>query len=197
MSQRSCYEPGYAKPSLKIFVIVILAQPSLLWVWHRLSDYRIVLCCLNRLYFILYILYFIYYGWCHTNKSVIGWVGARQAFFWYDNDKNLKTCFAWRSWYVAVLSWSIRGLPFRIYMPNMNTSPWRRMGESARYPVPHVLITMDYFSFEPLLLVSIQQKHTWFVSAFADSRLIVAGLNNNPFNLPSHLAETAWSYLHR
>ena len=32
------------------------------------------------------------YSWCHTKKR-LGWDGASQVFFWYDNDKDLKTYF--------------------------------------------------------------------------------------------------------
>ncbi len=34
----------------------------------------------------------IIHSWCYT-KSRLDGVGASQAFFWYDNDKNIKTCF--------------------------------------------------------------------------------------------------------
>ncbi len=44
-----------------------------------------------------------FYSWCHTKKK-LGWAGASQVFFFYDNDKDLKAYFCMSllkfSWYL-------------------------------------------------------------------------------------------------
>ncbi len=82
LSQTS--ERCHEKMCLKIFVVVIpkekLEGPRQSFFGHD-TDYKIVLCCLHRLYSVDGVL---------TRE---GLVGPRQSFFWYDNDKDLKAHF--------------------------------------------------------------------------------------------------------
>ena len=67
--------------------------------------YTIVLCCLHC----FNIFHCIFYNRCHT-KSALGWVCARQTFFWHDSDTHVRTwiCVTWliclsvNTWYTSL-----------------------------------------------------------------------------------------------
>ncbi len=63
-------------------VLRSLHQPSQAFFSYD-TNYRIVLCSLHRLYFIVGVM----------PKKRLARAGASQAFFLYDIDKDLKTCF--------------------------------------------------------------------------------------------------------
>ncbi len=62
----------------------------------------------------------IFCSWYHT-KSRLGWVGARQIFFWYDNHKDLTTCFC-----MTQLMWWSTLLYFQLAFPVNIPAPYDR-----------------------------------------------------------------------
>ena len=69
------------------------ALQILLWVWHRLQN---IIYEHSRV---------IFYSRCHIQRR-IGGAPARQSFFGYDNDKDLKVCFLVIYPHTQIKSWS-------------------------------------------------------------------------------------------
>ncbi len=80
----SSYELRLAKTGLKIFLVVIPKERT---------DYRADLSCLPRLYF---------YSVLYQKKALLGWC---QAFFWYNNDKDLRAHFR-TTWLLELITWT-------------------------------------------------------------------------------------------
>ncbi len=74
---------SHVKRKLVLKFLSLSSKPSKPFVGYD-TDYRILLCSLHRFYFIVHVM---------SKEILAELVGTSQAFFWCDNDKDLKTCF--------------------------------------------------------------------------------------------------------